>query len=177
MREGERGSGCRRLQQHLLLFPPPGGGDQLLQKCPGRQALAARFNSDPVFQDASAGGMEVLVAWKWKSAGGMEEVNLSMTLGRMQRQQIQELWTSYALTFSATPGLTERAYHSIDTGTGKLWKASSDLGIQEERRKVRPIVAPTGRGSLLQANGREPRSAEPVDAAVPEATKGMEQPG
>nr|XP_048702187.1 uncharacterized protein LOC125634890 [Caretta caretta] len=39
-----------------------------------------------------------------------------MTLGRMQRQQIQELCTSYAPMFSATPGLTERAYHSIDTG-------------------------------------------------------------
>ncbi|CAM5129727.1 unnamed protein product [Natator depressus] len=46
----------------------------------------------------------------------MEEVNLSMTLRRMQRQQIQELCTSYTLTFSATPGLIERAYHSIDTG-------------------------------------------------------------
>ncbi|CAM5077238.1 unnamed protein product, partial [Eretmochelys imbricata] len=46
----------------------------------------------------------------------MEEVNLSMTLGRMQRQQIQELCTSYAPTFSAIPGLTEWAYHSIDTG-------------------------------------------------------------
>ncbi|CAM5104753.1 unnamed protein product [Natator depressus] len=46
----------------------------------------------------------------------MEEVNLSMTLGHMQRQQIQELCTSYTSTFSATPGLTERAYHSIDTG-------------------------------------------------------------
>ncbi|CAM5146708.1 unnamed protein product [Natator depressus] len=34
----------------------------------------------------------------------------------MQRQQIKELCTSYAPTFSATPGLTERAYHSIDTG-------------------------------------------------------------
>ncbi|CAM4692507.1 unnamed protein product, partial [Lepidochelys kempii] len=43
-------------------------------------------------------------------------VNLSMTLGRMQRQQIQDLCTSYALMFSATPGLTEWAYHSIDTG-------------------------------------------------------------
>ncbi|CAM4415300.1 unnamed protein product [Lepidochelys kempii] len=39
-----------------------------------------------------------------------------MTLGRMRRQQIQELCTSYAPTFSATPGLTEWAYHSIDTG-------------------------------------------------------------
>ncbi|CAM5178399.1 unnamed protein product [Eretmochelys imbricata] len=34
----------------------------------------------------------------------------------MQRQQIQELCTSYAPTFSATPGLTDRAYHSTDTG-------------------------------------------------------------
>ncbi|CAM4684191.1 unnamed protein product, partial [Lepidochelys kempii] len=56
------------------------------------------------------------VYYEGKSAGGVEEVNLSMTLGRMQRQQIQELCTSYTLTFSATPGLTERAYHSIDTG-------------------------------------------------------------
>ncbi|CAM4536418.1 unnamed protein product [Lepidochelys kempii] len=43
-------------------------------------------------------------------------MNLSMTLGRMQQQRIKELCTSYAPTFSATPGLTERAYHSIDTG-------------------------------------------------------------
>ncbi|CAM4388004.1 unnamed protein product [Caretta caretta] len=39
-----------------------------------------------------------------------------MTLGCMQRQPIQELCTSYVPTFSATPGLTEWAYHSIDTG-------------------------------------------------------------
>ncbi|CAM4615358.1 unnamed protein product [Caretta caretta] len=56
------------------------------------------------------------VYYEGKCAGGVEEVNLSMTLGRMQRQQIQELCTSYASTFSATPGLTERANHSIDTG-------------------------------------------------------------
>ncbi|CAM4684351.1 unnamed protein product, partial [Lepidochelys kempii] len=56
------------------------------------------------------------VYYEGKSAGGVEEVNLSITLGRMQRQQIQELCTSYALTLSATPGLTEWAYHSIDTG-------------------------------------------------------------
>ncbi|CAM4582616.1 unnamed protein product [Lepidochelys kempii] len=56
------------------------------------------------------------IYYEEKSAGGVEEVNLSMTFGRMQRQQIQELCTSYAPTFSATPGLTERAYHSIDTG-------------------------------------------------------------
>ncbi|CAM4512955.1 unnamed protein product [Caretta caretta] len=56
------------------------------------------------------------VYYEGKCGGGVEEVNLSMTLGRMQRQQIQELCTSYAPTFSATPGLTERAYHSIDTG-------------------------------------------------------------
>ncbi|CAM4415108.1 unnamed protein product [Lepidochelys kempii] len=56
------------------------------------------------------------VYYEGKCAGGVEEVNLSMTLGRMQRQQIQELCASYEPTFSATPGLTERAYHSIDTG-------------------------------------------------------------
>ncbi|CAM4595012.1 unnamed protein product [Caretta caretta] len=39
-----------------------------------------------------------------------------MTLRRMQRQQIKELCTSYVPTFPATPGLTERAYHSTDTG-------------------------------------------------------------
>ncbi|CAM5077813.1 unnamed protein product [Natator depressus] len=33
----------------------------------------------------------------------------------MQRQQIKELCTSYAPTFSATPGLTELAYHAIHT--------------------------------------------------------------
>ncbi|CAM5089613.1 unnamed protein product [Natator depressus] len=56
------------------------------------------------------------IYYEGKSADGMEEVNLSMTPGCMQRQQIKELCTSYAPTFSATPGLTERAYHSIDTG-------------------------------------------------------------
>ncbi|CAM4591971.1 unnamed protein product [Lepidochelys olivacea] len=39
-----------------------------------------------------------------------------MTLRRMQRQQIKELCTSYVPTFPATPGLTERVYHSTDTG-------------------------------------------------------------
>ncbi|CAM4552930.1 unnamed protein product [Lepidochelys kempii] len=34
----------------------------------------------------------------------------------MQRQQIKVLCTSYTPTFSVPPGLTERAYHSIDTG-------------------------------------------------------------
>ncbi|CAM4590109.1 unnamed protein product [Lepidochelys kempii] len=56
------------------------------------------------------------VYYEGKSAGGVEEVNLSMTLGRMQRQQIKELCISYVPTFSATPGLTEQANHSIDTG-------------------------------------------------------------
>ncbi|CAM5132822.1 unnamed protein product [Eretmochelys imbricata] len=55
------------------------------------------------------------VYYEGKSGGGVEQVNLSMTLECMQRQQIKELCTSYALTFTATPGLTERAYHSIDT--------------------------------------------------------------
>ncbi|CAM5167446.1 unnamed protein product [Natator depressus] len=59
------------------------------------------------------------VYYEGKCAGGVEEVNLSMTFGRMQRQQNQELCTSYAPTFSATPGLTERAYHSIDTGNAR----------------------------------------------------------
>ncbi|XP_073206435.1 growth hormone-regulated TBC protein 1 isoform X2 [Lepidochelys kempii] len=61
------------------------------------------------------------VYYEGKCAGGVEEVNLSMTLGRMQRQQIQELCTSYAPTFSATPGLTERAYHSIDTDMNRTF--------------------------------------------------------
>ncbi|CAM4703523.1 unnamed protein product [Lepidochelys kempii] len=39
-----------------------------------------------------------------------------MTLGPMQLQQIKKLYTSYAPTFSDTSGLTEWAYHSIDTG-------------------------------------------------------------
>ncbi|CAM5102543.1 unnamed protein product [Natator depressus] len=56
------------------------------------------------------------VYYEGESDGGVEEVNLSMTLGRIQRQQIKELCTSYAPTFSATPGLTERACHAIDTG-------------------------------------------------------------
>ncbi|CAM4634288.1 unnamed protein product [Caretta caretta] len=59
------------------------------------------------------------VYYKGKNDGGVEEVNLSMTLGHMQRQQIKELCTSYTPTFSATPGLTERAYHSIDTGNAR----------------------------------------------------------
>ncbi|CAM5073446.1 unnamed protein product [Natator depressus] len=39
-----------------------------------------------------------------------------MTLGHMQQQQIKKLCTSFTPMFSPTPGLTERAYHSIDTG-------------------------------------------------------------
>ncbi|CAM5147825.1 unnamed protein product [Natator depressus] len=65
------------------------------------------------------------VYYEGKSAGGVEELNLSMTLGRVQRQQIQELCTSYAPTFSATPGLTERAYHSIDTGNAHPTKVQT----------------------------------------------------
>ncbi|CAM5158112.1 unnamed protein product [Eretmochelys imbricata] len=96
-----------------------------------RAWMAARSNPPPlsssnrsrelkVCQFTAQGGDDAEwpegVYYEGKSAGGVEEVNLSMTLGRMQRQQIQELCTSYAPTFSATPGLTERAYHSIDTG-------------------------------------------------------------
>ncbi|CAM4570256.1 unnamed protein product [Caretta caretta] len=65
------------------------------------------------------------VYYKGKSDGGVEKVNLSMTLGHMQQQQIQELCTSYASTFSATPGRTERAYHSIDTGNAHPIRAQS----------------------------------------------------
>nr|XP_048688258.1 uncharacterized protein LOC125627788 isoform X2 [Caretta caretta] len=72
-----------------------------------------------VFQFTAQGGDDAEwpegVYYEGKSAGGVEEVNLCMTLGRMQRQQIKELCTSYVLMFSTTPGLTERAYHSIDT--------------------------------------------------------------
>ncbi|CAM5160097.1 unnamed protein product [Natator depressus] len=39
-----------------------------------------------------------------------------MTLARMQRHQIKELCASFAPMFSATPGWTKQAYHSIDTG-------------------------------------------------------------
>ena len=56
------------------------------------------------------------VYYDGKKDGGVEEVNLSTTLERLQRQQIQELCTRFTPLFSATPGLTERAYHSIDTG-------------------------------------------------------------
>ncbi|XP_050806680.1 uncharacterized protein LOC127049621 [Gopherus flavomarginatus] len=56
------------------------------------------------------------VYYDGKKDGGVEEVNLSTTLERLQRQQIKELCTSFAPLFSATPGRTERAYHSIDTG-------------------------------------------------------------
>ncbi|CAM4684137.1 unnamed protein product [Lepidochelys kempii] len=65
------------------------------------------------------------VYYKGKSDGGVEKVNLSMTLGRMQQQQIKELCTSYASTFSATPGRTKRAYHSIDTGNARPIRAQS----------------------------------------------------
>ncbi|XP_050778994.1 uncharacterized protein LOC127034293 [Gopherus flavomarginatus] len=55
------------------------------------------------------------VYYDGKKDGGVEEVNLSTTLERLQRRQIKELCTSFAPLFSATPGRTERAYHSIDT--------------------------------------------------------------
>ncbi|XP_077686499.1 uncharacterized protein LOC144272373 [Eretmochelys imbricata] len=84
-----------------------------------RPAVLAPSRELKVCQFTAQGGDDAEwpegVCYKGKSAGGVEEVNLSMTLGRMQRQQIQELCTSYAPMFSATPGLTEWAYHSIDT--------------------------------------------------------------
>ncbi|CAM5083060.1 unnamed protein product [Eretmochelys imbricata] len=63
------------------------------------------------------------VYYEGKSDSGMEEVNLSMTLGHLQRQQIKELCTSFTLMFSATPGWTERSYHSIDTGNARPIRA------------------------------------------------------
>ncbi|XP_050815709.1 uncharacterized protein LOC127054067 [Gopherus flavomarginatus] len=56
------------------------------------------------------------VYYEGKSDGGVEEVTLSTSLECLQRQQIKKLCTSFAPLFSATPGRTERAYHSIDTG-------------------------------------------------------------
>ncbi|CAM5130591.1 unnamed protein product [Natator depressus] len=46
-----------------------------------------------------------------------------MTLGCRQQQQIKELCASFTPMFSATPGQTERAYHSIDTGNARPIKA------------------------------------------------------
>ncbi|CAM5161863.1 unnamed protein product [Eretmochelys imbricata] len=46
-----------------------------------------------------------------------------MTLGHMQRQQIKKLCTSFAPMFSAIPGWTKRAYHSINTGNARPIRA------------------------------------------------------
>ncbi|CAM4542337.1 unnamed protein product [Caretta caretta] len=88
-----------------------------------------------------------------KSDGGVEEVNLSMTLGHMHQQQIKELCTSYTPMFSATPGLTEQAYHSIDTGNAHpiralpyrvspLAKTSIDLEILDMLQMG--VIRPSG---------------------------------
>ncbi|CAM5097664.1 unnamed protein product [Natator depressus] len=50
-------------------------------------------------------------------------MSLSITLGHKQRQQTQELCTSFTPVFSATPGRTERAYHSIDSGDARPIRA------------------------------------------------------
>ncbi|CAM4652369.1 unnamed protein product [Caretta caretta] len=50
-------------------------------------------------------------------------MSLSITLGHKQQQQIQELCTSFTPMFSAIPGRTERAYHSIDTGDARPIRA------------------------------------------------------
>ncbi|CAM4664094.1 unnamed protein product [Caretta caretta] len=90
------------------------------------------------------------VYYEGKSAGGVDEVNLSMTLGRMQRQQIKELCTSYAPTFSATPGLTEQAYHSTDTGNAHSIKVQpywvSPQAIEQEIQDMPQmgVIHPSG---------------------------------
>ncbi|XP_073176255.1 haloacid dehalogenase-like hydrolase domain-containing 5 isoform X2 [Lepidochelys kempii] len=78
------------------------------------------------------------VYYEGKSAGGVEDVNLSMTFGCMQRQQIKELCTRYAPTFSATLGLTEWAYHSIDTENCLRGKATG----QSVKKNVTPLSMP-----------------------------------
>ncbi|CAM5149086.1 unnamed protein product [Natator depressus] len=54
------------------------------------------------------------VYYKGKSTGGVEEVNPSMILWAYAATA--DLCISYVPMFSATPGLTEWTYHSIDTG-------------------------------------------------------------
>ncbi|CAM4698966.1 unnamed protein product [Lepidochelys kempii] len=93
------------------------------------------------------------VYYEGKSAGNVEEVNLSMTLGRMQRQQIKELCPSYTPMFSATPGLTEWAYHSIDTGNVHPIRAQpyrvspqAKTAIEREIQDMLPmgVIRPSG---------------------------------
>ncbi|XP_074809758.1 uncharacterized protein LOC141987846 [Natator depressus] len=76
------------------------------------------------------------VYYKGESDCGVEAVKLSVTLGRMQRQQIKELCTSYAPKFSATPGLTERAYHSIDTELQKEITATINLSLDQSTQEI-----------------------------------------
>ncbi|XP_065442518.1 uncharacterized protein LOC101931677 isoform X1 [Chrysemys picta bellii] len=83
------------------------------------------------------------VYYEGKKDGGVEEVNLSMTLGRLQRQQIKELCTSFAPIFSATPGWTERAYHSIDTandGTASKQEEKPQEGCLEKLEPHRTLL-------------------------------------
>ncbi|CAM5103445.1 unnamed protein product [Eretmochelys imbricata] len=93
------------------------------------------------------------VHYEGKNAGGMEEMNLSMSLGHMQRQQIKELCTSYPPTFSATPGLTEWAYHSIDTGNAHPIKvqpyrvslqAKTAIGREIQNMLQMGVICPSG---------------------------------
>ncbi|CAM4572013.1 unnamed protein product, partial [Caretta caretta] len=98
--------------------PPPGPGPgprRQQRREPATPAAAGRAGARRCCSSTEAETQTSHASVKGKSDGGVEEVNLSMTLGRMQRQQIKELCTSYAPTFSATPGLTEQTYHSIDT--------------------------------------------------------------
>ncbi|CAM5091326.1 unnamed protein product [Eretmochelys imbricata] len=63
------------------------------------------------------------VYYEGKSNSSIEAVSLSITLGHKQQYQIQKLCTSFTPMFSATPGQTERVYHSIDTGDARPRRA------------------------------------------------------
>ncbi|CAM5102295.1 unnamed protein product [Natator depressus] len=76
-----------------------------------------------------------------------------MTLGRMQHQQTKEMCTSFVPMFSATPGWTEQAYHSIDTGNARPIRAQpyrvapqAKTAIEQEIRDMLQmgVIHPSG---------------------------------
>ncbi|CAM4595665.1 unnamed protein product [Caretta caretta] len=76
-----------------------------------------------------------------------------MTLGRMQRQQIQELCTSHTPTFSATPGLTERAYHSIDTGNAHPIKVQPYQVSPQAKTAIKREIQDTLQMGVIHPSG------------------------